>query len=294
MESYVRMIICIFLGGMPGLNASVPDCTKVEALRASVIIPCHSVHAVHLEELLHSLEKQTMRPWEVVIALSDLAHVPKNVLRRLEKSLWAFPVTLITSNTILYAGQNRNLACRYAHGDVLICQDADDIPHPQRIEIITYFFTRYEPDLIVHTYACMQENRKVSCAHYADFNAIKWVNPESFDGVAKNAIVNGNIAAKKEVLEKYKWPSDKRGQDVKFNRMLFNAVPHRILIYAPLYVYRKYLSSVATVAPDAILSVIERSYNADALQASALQASALQADALRQERYSVMRIINDV
>ena len=231
-----------------------------EYLRSSVIIPCHSVHAVYLEELLCNLEKQTLQPDEVVISLSDFRHVPKNIMYRLKKSRWNFPVTIITSDAVLFAGQNRNLACRYAKGDIIICQDADDLPHPQRIEIITYFFEHYDPDLIMHRYISLKPHENAQYSTY-DLTSLPWISPENFETEAKNAIVNGNIALKKQVVKKYKWSAVRRGQDVAFNRMLFKMISNRILIQVPLYLYRQHFSSNAAIDPDRIISVIERSYN---------------------------------
>jgi glycosyltransferase involved in cell wall biosynthesis len=218
---------------------------KAEALRASVVIPCHSVHALFLQEVLGNLERQTVLPWEVVIALSDLNHVSPCVLNKLESSCWPFPVTLITSQKLLYAGQNRNLACSYAQGDIIICQDADDVPHPQRIEIVRYFFENSDADLLVHTFMRADEKREIIFKMYNDFEEIKRLNPESYDNVVKNAIANGSIAARSNILKKYTWPSSPRGQDVTFNRMLFNVTPNRLIVYAPLYAYRQYFSSLS-------------------------------------------------
>lgn len=247
-------------------------------LRASVIIPCHSIHAVHLLSLLSRLEEQTLLPWEVVIALSDLDEVPTHILERLVQTPRVFPVMLITSRKVLYAGQNRNLACRHAQGDIIICQDADDIPHPQRVEMISYFFEQYNCDLLVHTFLRTEEKKSIVFSYYEDFESVKRVNPENYETVVKNAIVNGSIAAKSGILKKYLWPSSCRGQDVTFNRMLFNHIPNRLLIYAPLYAYRHYLSSIASVTCDCSNYLLE---------------SSVQDCFHEREVYPVTRIVND-
>ena len=60
--------------------------------------------------------------------------------KKIENMKYPFKVIYIFHKECKYAGDNRNCACEKASGDIFITQDADDIPHPQRIEIIKYMF----------------------------------------------------------------------------------------------------------------------------------------------------------
>lgn len=42
--------------------------------------------------------------------------------------------------------------CISSEGEILITQDADDIPHPQKIEATEYFFSHYDVDHLIHTW----------------------------------------------------------------------------------------------------------------------------------------------
>ncbi len=105
-------------------------------LKTSIIIPCHPRHACHLYDLISLYEEQTVLPDEIVISLSQSNQVSEEIIHNIESTPWAFSVKLLKSDKKLYAGQNRNRACDKAAGDIFICQDADDLPHPQRVEII--------------------------------------------------------------------------------------------------------------------------------------------------------------
>ena len=104
----------------------------------SVIIPCFYGHFKHLDELMNALCNQTVLPDEVVISLSEIDKLNPALIKKFENKKYPFPVKLIKHRELLWAGPNRNSACEHAIGDIFICQDADDLPHPQRIEIIKY------------------------------------------------------------------------------------------------------------------------------------------------------------
>ena len=109
-------------------------------LRVSVVIPCAGKHVSLLPTLLEHLSTQTRIPDEIVVSTSGcaLSEVP------------SLDVELVHSKRLLSAGANRNRASAIASSDVLIYQDADDVPHPQRVEIIAAMFERYEIDHLMH------------------------------------------------------------------------------------------------------------------------------------------------
>ena len=112
---------------------------------------------MYIKELLTAYEKQTVLPDEIVISVSQVQKIPNNILDELQQGSWLFSVTILSSKKQLFAGQNRNIAGTHAKGDILICQDADDLPHSQRVEIIKYFFEQYNPDFLMHQYRLSHE-----------------------------------------------------------------------------------------------------------------------------------------
>lgn len=114
--------------------------------KVSVIVPCHSDHFPLLRTLLLQYQGQSVKPDEIVIALSNAGAVDPHQLGFLKKCSWPFELKIIESPHQQEPAVNRNLACRASTGDLIICQDADDLPHRQRVQVIKYLFEHYEID----------------------------------------------------------------------------------------------------------------------------------------------------
>lgn len=223
-----------------------------ENKKTSLIIPCYHKHAPKLYALLRMYEEQTKLPDEVVISLSEVHLVEQHVLDELRAEQWAFPVKLLVTEEKKYAGENRNIACSHATGDIFICQDADDIPHTQRIEIIHYFFATYAIDHLMHLFVLLPFDLKENpFVKYADFGKLPCVRTRDFNSIWRQGIfTNGNVAITRELFEIIKWPDTPRGQDTEFNKTVYRHTNRCLAVEAVLYGYRQYLSSVAKSAAE--------------------------------------------
>jgi Glycosyltransferases, probably involved in cell wall biogenesis len=175
------------------------------------------------------------------------------MLNTLQTTPWHFPCTIITSHAIQYAGENRNIGCRNATGDIFILQDADDIPHPQRIEIISYFFEHYPIDHLMHYYEMVNSHKKstnFSLIH--DIKNIRHEHRKQFRSInvsnirGNHLFHNGNIAIKKRVFDHIQWSNTlKRGQDYDFNLRIYEKFNKQtLLLHIPLMYYRMFLSTI--------------------------------------------------
>ena len=212
--------------------------------KTSVIIPCGTSHAKFLFVLLNLLEQQTVLPDEVVIAMPR-ARVPKQIFVQMESKTWQFPLTILLTKYQKPAGENRNLACQHASGDIFICQDADDFLHPQRIEIITYFFKKYDVDHLMHSWVRADRNSKIVFKKY-EVDEIPVNFSDNFDAVDSEIYTNGNVALAKHVFNTIKWSSQRRGQDTIFNRKVYEQYKNCVAINLPLLVWRTFLSTIDT------------------------------------------------
>lgn len=218
---------------------------QIADIKISIIIPCYYKHACHLYSLLRRYEHQTRLPDEVVISLSEVQLVDEEILKELQNERWAFPVTLLISDRKQLAGQNRNSACRVAKGDVFICQDADDIPHPQRVEVIHYFFSRYKVNHLMHRYTRLTPSHKDECfTTYFDPEKMMFASLDTYEkAISIYSFTNGNIAMRRQVFDTIKWTNKIRGEDVRFNREAYIKVSPCFTLRDSLYGYRQYLSS---------------------------------------------------
>ncbi len=121
--------------------------------KISVIIPCHPPDLKDLPQALSSLNQSTLLPNEVIVALSETDKKEGLKLTRKFQASCKFPITFATTLKKQYAGQNRNRGARIARYDILVFFDADDLCHPQKLEITKYIFDKYQPKLFLHQYS---------------------------------------------------------------------------------------------------------------------------------------------
>lgn len=213
-------------------------------LTTSVIIPCHHSHFKFLFNLLEHLSQQSVTPNEVVISLSEANKVDNNRLEELQNFLWPFALKLICTNNKKKAGINRNIACSKAQGELLLCIDADDIPHEKRVEITKYLFEKYHIDLMLHQHSYSSSEfstHEISLDNF-EFSKLTYLNPFLY---IKNVsyYTNGHPSLLKTVFNKVKWTSLARAEDFEFN--LNVCLKFHNLLYLPmvLSLYNEELST---------------------------------------------------
>ena len=189
--------------------------SQESVLKISVIIPCYYGHFNHLEELLKCYSIQTVLPDEVVISISEIKKVAAGELLAIKSRKYPFSVKIIEHENKLLAGPNSNSACENAAGDVFICNDADDLPHPQHVKIIKYYFEHYDIDEIIHNlilgYLFAHRCSVIPLTANSYFGKyekenIKWYPLTSYDQLDNFPYHhNGNVAIRRKVFERIKW-----------------------------------------------------------------------------------------
>ena len=186
-------------------------------LRTSVIVPCHHRHFVLLEGLFAAYAEQTRVPDEVVVAVSEWGRVDPGVVERVEGREWPFLVVWVRQKGRAPPGRNRNDACAASSGDLLICQDADDLPHPQRVEVIAKLFEENELDHLLHYW--LPEEGVFSPV---DVGGLMGESVRVFALIAEEPIHNGSASFLRGVFEQVRWrASFEIGEDYAFNRMAY-------------------------------------------------------------------------
>lgn len=115
-------------------------------MKIGVSIPCYYGHINKLFDLLNSINSQTILPNKVVVSCSstDKLDIPKK---------FKFDLDVIIIKEKLNAAKNRNNAIsKLLDMDYITFMDADDIMHPQRIEILLNTIYNYDSDIILHNY----------------------------------------------------------------------------------------------------------------------------------------------
>ena len=209
-----------------------------------MLVPCASQHVARLPELLAALRSQTRKPDEIVIAVSGCAL----------STLPAMDAEVVYSPKQLVAGANRNRAAAVATGDVFIYQDADDLPHPQRVEIIAGLFETYAIDHLMHFFYYLKGEpsqftveHAAACSSYR-FSLMDYKLPYC-SGLVEH-VTNGSVAVARAVAQAVRWPEYPGGaEDQEFNRDVYACAEKRerrvltVVTELPLITYRHNFST---------------------------------------------------
>lgn len=244
---YFALVLLCFLSILDSLLALALPVSKRDTPRemsTSIIIPCDILHFPLLFPLLEYFQNQTtLFPDEIVISLSNTNDLYKEEIYSLENHSWPFSVKIISHRDKKSAGLNRNIAAFNSSKDILICQDADDLPHPQRVEIIKYMFETYDIDHLFHSLISYHrsftsyETEQVPICTFLSLN-------EMFDYCNKrrHPITNGNVSFTRDVIKNIPFPDASSGEDVVFNEKIYCSSYKSATILAKLLMYRAYLS----------------------------------------------------
>jgi hypothetical protein len=155
-------------------------------MKISLVIPSTQSHFKYLDCILSHYLSGTVPPNEVIISLSNSHLVDKELVNNLEnKFSKLFENFLILRHTTqIQEGPNRGEGSKVSKFDYITYHDSDDIPHPQRIEIIKYFFSNFDILHLNHSYSYNKSFNKI------EFNQINFVHSQNlFDsqfGVGSN------------------------------------------------------------------------------------------------------------
>jgi glycosyltransferase involved in cell wall biosynthesis len=123
-------------------------------MKIGVAIPCYIGHIDPLFKLLDSIQIQTNIPNKVVVSCSSTKNSDFELECYFEKlQQYTFSLEIITTEEKKSASENRNIAAaKLSDMDYITFIDADDIMHPQRIEILLKVFQEHDSDIILHNY----------------------------------------------------------------------------------------------------------------------------------------------
>ena len=206
----------------------------------TVVIPCIYYHFKYIKNLLCIYQKQTLLPKEIIVCVNGCENMPDRNLNNIYKDLdLKFKVRILQLDFIQTAGFCRQYASELVKTKYIVYQDADDIPHKQRLEIIDYFFKKRDPDHLIHLYTFIPNDDRI----YDKENLAngRWKVRDKRGGTKHF----GNIAVKKKLIDEIKWTDSNKGEDLKFIDTLLEKNKISIKIGASLILYRRNLSSFA-------------------------------------------------
>lgn len=221
-------------------------------LKTTLAIPCIAEDIPKLDTLFKSIQDQTIPPTEIIIGLSGVSSFETEKLKKHLQTLTDTPVVVLGTESDASAGINRNRAARESKGDYIIFIDADDLMHPQRIEVILKVFKEKDPIAIVHGYAKDISElpnivKKPTIRNGKFLYDIHLANPPKDNthiGLPYK-LHHGHISTKRKVFQDgLEYSPRRRGQDAEFLRKLLDSYSYLgdqnvNYIDAPLSVYHR-------------------------------------------------------
>jgi len=221
-------------------------------MKISVVIPCYlySSNSIKwLKECIDSFSVSTIFPYEIILVIDGRLCPDKNLDFLFNKQ---FLVKIVLSTTRNFSAVSRQIASDIAFGDIICYQDCDDISHPQRLEIINYFFETKDIVCIHHGGTTVDNknfNKMNDFKKIEDFSKLKTINSdELFKAYFKNGkwpptpgcehqdlicyawpfcpVMAGVPAVRKNIFSKIKWRQSGRIKtdlpDIPLRRMCFS------------------------------------------------------------------------
>lgn len=251
----MKFFLLLFLSGWLQVGALELRDQPV-SLRVSIVIPCHWSHFPLLENLLDCYSHQSVLPDEVVISLSEVGRVSLSLVDALEQKPWPYTVKLLRHSGAYPPGRNRNEACAQSSGELVICQDADDLPHPQRVEIVKYLFERYQIEHLLHQW--LGSGEEFTSRYVLESCPAACSSFRSYDMIDVDKVHNGSVAFLRSLFVQNRWrPMQGISEDVLFNRTAYAFCRHKVVLSLPLICYRGEFSTFDLKALDALIKSIQ-------------------------------------
>jgi glycosyltransferase involved in cell wall biosynthesis len=224
-------------------------------MKISMIIPCKMDHVDYLKEAIDNILIGSKKPDELFIFVSGVDPTPinKDKLKSIYEYVGEFSKFVVSHCEKKYSyAKAKNHMASSCKGDLIVTHDADDIQHPQRLEVIEHFFkTR---DIVHLNHAFVYYDQK-----WENFDIEKcklWESQELYNSMIENTgqyghmgayghpfcrrIVDGSMAFKREVFDKVQWPeTHEKGMDKEFCFSILKEFNNSLLIDVPLYKWRK-------------------------------------------------------
>ena len=253
------IIICIFYYiEKTNIEKFIKDFT------ITIGVPCIPRDISKLDRLFKSIENQTYKPLEVIIALSEVNDNDAKNYEEQYNNKYNFKIKIINTEGKCYASKNRNRILPHINGDLISFMDADDAMHPERLQKINELFKEYNNDVLLHThslnYKSFPKLKKYPKIYYlSEINKMAketknkhlYIQPDYLISEL-STLHHGHITCKKEVFNNIKYNESekyRRGQDTVLVRDIIN------------FLNNKYINKRDTLKTKRERYLLERHYN---------------------------------
>jgi len=234
-------------------------------MKISLVIPSTPNHFKYLDCILTKYFENTVKPDQVIISVSEGNLINQQLTDQLKikYSKMFDDFIMVLNDKKVMEGPNRGVGSKYATCDYITYHDSDDIPHPQRIEIIKHFFEKYDILHLNHSYTFKTEFNYISIDdivkyeseflyknHFNDIENIGKRPTEIFPNPKDKSygcswligfpICGGPTSINRKVLDRINWSEDKiLSYDYDFCMDVLFKFKKSMVINSPLIWYNK-------------------------------------------------------
>lgn len=235
-------------------------------LTITIGIPCIPRDITKLDRLFKSIENQTHKPLEVILALSEVTKDNADIYEKEYNNKYSFKIKIVSTEEQCYAAKNRNRIIPHINGDLISFIDADDAMHPERLEKISEIFKEYNNmDGLLHThsldYKRFPKLQKYPKIYYLSdvYKMVKetenkhlYIQPDHLNNNELSELHHGHITCKTNIFNFIKYNESnkyRRGQDSLLVRDIVN------------YLTKIYINKKNTLKTKKQKKLLERQYN---------------------------------
>lgn len=233
------------------------------SMKASVFIPCTNSHFWHLPKVIDAYYRGSAIPEEIVVFSSGMRHVSKDDISSFQNN---YPrIQLVCADELVKAGPTRQIASSLCSGDIVIYQDADDLPHYRRVQFVKHFFTVTDCYTINHAWqnyseypgqdidlrSCTMEWSTLMWDKYWPTGNFMEINryTQAFGAGYSINFHAGALAIRKFLLNEFRWKAPHELDVAAFNpakaedyqllaEIWFKYPDKGLVVPAPLYFYK--------------------------------------------------------
>tara|TARA_B100000482_G_C12607895_1_gene297832 strand:+ start:1242 stop:1916 length:675 start_codon:yes stop_codon:yes gene_type:complete len=117
-----------------------------------LVIPSTNRHATHIGNLLTSIEKQTLPPKEIIIAMSEADDETCESWKKQITDMTTLNIQIDCVARKAYAAENRNRGGELCTSNIISFMDTDDTMSHDRLETVVSKMTEYTADAFLHNF----------------------------------------------------------------------------------------------------------------------------------------------
>jgi len=230
----------------------------------SIVIPCHPPYFQYLDRLFVNINTQTLLPLDVILVCSQCTQEKASFLyKQLELVKRGYELSIISSEDVCFASENRNKGVVLAKGDYIMFLDADDIYHKQKIEITSKMIEICNPNIIMHHFYNTTVNLNETITNIIYDRLDEFIKQNYFPRNRENEITSeytgfsllrdihyGSTVVKKSIFDTVKYENKmKLGEDGLFVRDVLEKHGEVYLLDCSLMVYNRRDTKISIVIP---------------------------------------------